>query len=134
MVDMYGEESYWDNRYNGVKEYFDWFHRYSGLKEYFAPYLKPEDLVLNLGCGNSRMAEEMFDDGYERCISIDFSANVVKTMNDKCRHKRDEFYYKKMDARALEFDDGMFDMVIDKGTLDCIFVRFFVSEKKIVWG
>merc|ERR1712196_409227 len=73
------------------------------------------------GCGNSRLAEEMFDDGFERIISIDFSANVVKMMNDKCRHKRDDFYYKKMDAKALEFEDGIFDCVIDKGTLDCIY-------------
>jgi len=45
------------------------------------------------------MAEEMFEDGFERVISIDFSANVVKLMSDKCRHKRDDFKYVKMDAR-----------------------------------
>ena len=123
MVDMYGDETYWDNRYNNpnAKEHFDWYHRYSGLKEYLTPSLKKEDLVLNLGCGTSRLAEEMYDDGYERVISIDFSENAVKIMSDKCRHKRDEFKYVKMDVKAMEFEEGTkFDLCIDKGTIDCI--------------
>ena len=123
MADMYGDETYWENRYAGpnAKEQFDFYHRYSGLKEYLTPYLKKEDLVLNLGCGTSRLAEEMYDDGFERVISIDFSATAVKIMSDKCRHKRDEFKYVKMDAKKIEFEEGYsFDLVIDKGTLDCI--------------
>jgi ubiquinone/menaquinone biosynthesis C-methylase UbiE len=124
MADMYGDENYWDNRYSTSKEFFDWFHRYSGLKEYLAPLVTKEDLILNIGCGVSRMAEEMFDDGFERVVSIDFAQNAVKMMSEKCRHKRDEFYYQKMDLRNLEFENGMFDCAIDKGTLDCLFVIF----------
>jgi hypothetical protein len=30
-----------------------------------------------------------------------------------------------MDARALEFEDGSFDVVIDKATLDSILVIYF---------
>ena len=31
-----------------------------------------------------------------------------------------------MDARAMEFEDGSFDVVVDKGTLDAILVIFNV--------
>jgi hypothetical protein len=26
-------------------------------------YVKREDIILNVGCGNSRLTEDMFDDG-----------------------------------------------------------------------
>ena len=32
-----------------------------------------------------------------------------------------------MDARILDFDEGSFDTIIDKGTLDCVLVK-----KKII--
>ena len=28
-----------------------------------------------------------------------------------------------MDARAMEFEDGVFDIALDKGTLDSVLVR-----------
>ena len=37
------------------------------------------------------MSEEMFQDGYERIISMDISENVVNFMMSKCRNKRDDF-------------------------------------------
>lgn len=51
---------------------------------------------MNVGCGVSRLAEEMYDDGYERIISCDISAAAVKLMNDKCKHKKDEFKCRAM--------------------------------------
>ena len=53
--------------------------------------IRKSDLILNVGCGVSRLAEEMYDDGFERVISSDINQAAVKMMNDKCRHKRDEF-------------------------------------------
>ena len=44
-------------------EPFDWFQRYSGIKELVGQYLKKSDKILNVGAGNSRLTEEMFEDG-----------------------------------------------------------------------
>lgn len=54
-------------------------------------------------------------------------------MNEKYKEKGSNFkcslliyYYIDifMDARAMEFEDGSFDVAIDKGTLDAILVRY----------
>jgi hypothetical protein len=34
-------------------EPFDWYQRFSGLKDLIAEVVKPDDKILNLGCGNS---------------------------------------------------------------------------------
>ena len=121
-MEQYGEETYWETRYQGLKDYFDWFHRWAGLREIVSSNVGKEDLILNIGCGNSRMSEEMFEAGYERIISTDISSAVVKFMTDKCRNKRDQFYYKQMDVtQSFEFETSQFDCVLDKGCLDCIF-------------
>ncbi len=90
-MDQYGEERYWEQRYAGVKDYFDWYQRWVCIKDILSNTIRKSDLILNPGCGVSRVAEEMYDDGFERIISIDINSASVKMMMDKCRHKRDEF-------------------------------------------
>ena len=90
-MDLYGEEKYWEARYAGVKDHFDWYQRWVSIKDTLAALLRKTDLILNAGCGISRLAEEMYDDGFERVISVDVSPVAVKFMSDKCRHKKDEF-------------------------------------------
>ena len=46
-------------------------------------YAEPEDYILNIGCGNSRMTEDMYYDGYETIMNIDMSRVVVEQMQDK---------------------------------------------------
>lgn len=41
-------------------------------------------------------------------------------MSEKCKDKGPNFKYLVMDVRALDFETGQFDCVIDKGTLDSI--------------
>lgn len=65
----------------------------------------------------------MYDDGFERVISVDVSPIAVKFLGDKCRHKKDEFKYETMDVKNLTFEEGKFDVVLDKATLDCFFVE-----------
>lgn len=44
-------------------EPFDWYQRYSGLKDLIGQYIKKTDHMLMAGCGNSRLTEDMFEDG-----------------------------------------------------------------------
>lgn len=106
-----------------MKDPFDWYQRWVTIKDLLVVSLRKTDLILNAGAGISRLAEEMYDDGFERIISVDVCPAAVKLMNDKCRHKKDEFKYDVMDIKNLTFEDSKFDVVIDKATLDCFFVK-----------
>ena len=57
---QYGKPEYWDERYARDPEPFDWYQRWSGIRDICMNYMKPSDNVLIVGCGNSRLGEEMY--------------------------------------------------------------------------
>lgn len=75
-----------------------------------------------MGAGNSRLSEEMHDEGYTTITNIDVSNVCIKAMKEKYKEKDDNFKYLLMDAKAMDFPEGSFDAVIDKATLDSVLV------------
>ena len=117
----YGKLEYWEDRYSKRTEPFDWYQVYTGIKEIISPLIEKENKILNVGCGNSRMSEEMYEDGYENITNIDFSNKAISQMEDRCRSKYPKLIFKMMDVTDMkDFETGTFNTVIDKGTLDSI--------------
>lgn len=116
---QYGKTSYWDERYTKDPEPFDWYQRYSGLAEIIQKYIKKDDSILMAGAGNSRLSEDMYEDGFNTITNIDISRVVVDQMVDKYRDKT-PLPYQQMNVCSLEFADESFDAVIAKGTMDAI--------------
>jgi SAM-dependent methyltransferase len=75
--------------------------------------------TLIVGCGNSDLSENMFDDGFTNQVSIDYSEVVIQKMNESLKDKP-AIKFEAMDCRDLRYKDSEFDMIIDKGTLDAI--------------
>ncbi|GMI28519.1 hypothetical protein TeGR_g258 [Tetraparma gracilis] len=116
---QYGKTAYWDERYTKDPEPFDWYQRYSGIRELIAQYIKKEDNVLVAGCGNSRLSEDMYEDGYSSVANIDISRVVVDQMTDKYKEKP-ALTWQQMNVCSLEFPDESFDAVIGKATMDAV--------------
>mmetsp|Transcript_55385 Transcript_55385/g.108420 ORF Transcript_55385/g.108420 Transcript_55385/m.108420 type:complete len:223 (+) Transcript_55385:253-921(+) len=118
---LYGKAEYWDERYTKDPEPFDWYQRWAGLKDTMMGVLQPSHRILNLGCGNSRLSEEMYEDGFHDITNIDISTIVIKNMQEKYQDKPGLSF---MQLNALDmkekFSDGLYDCVIDKGTMDSI--------------
>ena len=66
------------------------------------------------------MSEEMYEDGYEHITNIDISLTVIGQMTELYKDKCPNMVFKTMDVRSLQFDEGVFDCVVDKGTFDSI--------------
>jgi len=116
---QYGKTEYWDERYTRDAEPFDWYQRWAGLKDCLAEFLEQNHKILMLGSGNSRLSEEMYDEGYQNITNIDISDVVVKAMQEKYGDKPG-MTYAQMDAKVMSFDEEKFDVVFDKATLDSI--------------
>ena len=67
----------------------------------------------------SEISENMYDDGYHNIINVDISSVVISQMS-KRNAKRDLMVYKQMDVRDLKYENGTFDLEIDKSTIDAL--------------
>ena len=75
--------------------------------------------MLMAGCGNSRLSEDMFEDGFANISNVDISRVVIDQMGDKYKDKP-ALTFQQMNVCSLEFPDESFDAVIVKGTMDAI--------------
>lgn len=116
---QYGKTSYWDERYTKDPEPFDWYQRYSGIKDLIAQYVKKSDNILMGGCGNSRLSEDMYDDGFTTIANVDISRVVIDQMIEKYRDKP-TLTWQQMNVCALEFPDEAFDGCVMKAAMDGI--------------
>jgi len=118
----YSSLSYWENRYtNEHLEIFEWYQTYETLKEKIGEYFKTTDKVLNVGCGTSKFAEDLYIDDIKDVTNIDFSENAIKIMVEYYQEQQVEMNYKKMDVCEMtEFADKSFDVVFDKALLDAM--------------
>lgn len=126
----YGTKSYWDQRYSqeSVEDSFDWFKSYSDLADIIHELIPDKSSkILMLGCGNSKLSEDMWEDGYHNIVNTDYSKTVIEQM--RRRHEvRPEMEWHEMDVRELKFDDSSFDVAIDKGTMDAMMTSKDVWE------
>ena len=109
----YKLKEYWDTRFS-KEETFEWCKSYGDFKDLLCKHVRKSDRILMLGCGNSMLSEDMYNDGYRNIVNIDFSSIVVNNMKRKCQ--------------------GLVDMewivmVVEKETLDALLV-----EEKDVWN
>ena len=63
----------------------------------------------------------MYDAGIPDITNIDISEVVIKKMGARNFEKRPKMAFTQMDMLSMSFDDGTFDSVVDKGTLDAIY-------------
>ncbi|KAI5475725.1 S-adenosyl-L-methionine-dependent methyltransferase [Pseudohyphozyma bogoriensis] len=128
----YGKQAYWDERYAKEDQdaTFDWFQSYADIKHLIGPFMPrgKASKILVLGCGNSTLSADLYEDGYRNVTNIDFSSVVIDRLSKQHRDKP-EMKWIKGDVRSLPFEDGSYDVAIDKGTMDAM-----LAEKGDVWN
>jgi len=122
MTEDYSSLAYWEKRYtNEHLEIFEWYQTYDTFKEKIGEYIGTTDKILHVGCGTSKLAEDLYLDDIKDVTNIDFSENAIKIMNDYFQEQQVRMNYKKMNVLDMpEFGDKTFDVVFDKALLDTI--------------
>lgn len=100
-------------------EAFDWYQSYAGLQELLASSVPKDGRVLMAGCGNSRLSEEMAEDGYANIVNVDISGTVIDLMRERTSDVP-QVSFEVMDMCELSYEDESIDAVVDKGTLDSL--------------
>ncbi|KZT25251.1 S-adenosyl-L-methionine-dependent methyltransferase [Neolentinus lepideus HHB14362 ss-1] len=127
----YGTKEYWDKRYEKESDgtFFDWFKSYDDIAPLIRELIPDKtSRILMLGCGNSRLSEQMYNDGYNNIVNVDYSSVVIQQMRERHAIDRPEMEWHEMDVRALAFETDSFDVAVDKGTMDAM-----MTSKGDVW-
>jgi hypothetical protein len=76
----YSSLEYWDRRYTSEKnQSYDWLLQYTQIKPILYPRIHDnrDAEFLILGCGNSKLPEDLHKDGYKNQTCVDFSSVVI---------------------------------------------------------
>ena len=115
----YSSQDYWDHKYSEKDTIFEWLEDYSTLQSYITSRILRSDKILVPGCGNSAISADMYKDGYLNLYNIDFSPVCIEQMKKRFADM-DKMEWRVMDITKMDYDDEMFDTVLDKGTLDAL--------------
>lgn len=120
----------WDKFFTirGSDDTFEWYAEWPQLKTPLFSLLRSstsdaDDSSLQIlipGCGNSRLSEHLFDAGFRAITNIDFSKVVISDMLRRNVRDRPTMRWRVMDMTSMQFEDGTFDVVLDKGGLDAL--------------
>jgi 2-polyprenyl-3-methyl-5-hydroxy-6-metoxy-1,4-benzoquinol methylase len=78
--------------------------------------------ILVLGCGSSNLSPSLYrDEGYHYITNLDFSKVCIEEQR-ALNANLEDMDYVEMDAVEIGdvMDEGSFQMIIDKGCLDCV--------------
>lgn len=116
MSKGYGSREYWEERYGAASgEPEEWLQTFEVLQPLLERAVPRDARALVLGCGSSRLDEEMSARGWTDVISIDYAHGAMKG-----RTARAGLAFSIMDARRMAFADGSIGAIVDKGTLDAL--------------
>lgn len=73
-----------------------------------------------VGCGNSKLSEEMSNDGFMNITNCDISDNVILKMKDHYSVKFPLQEFAVIDATRMAYRTNSFDLCVDKGTFDAL--------------
>lgn len=145
----YGDPSYWSSVYKDFTpaQTFEWgrltlendlleYEYRAGLRHgesqstTFAETinLHPQDTnksVMMLGCGYSKLGEDMAEYGWQHISQVDMSSKAILDMSERCHEwiERDVMDCIEDDATVLSaFNAKTMDAVVDKGLVDTLFI------------
>ncbi|GAA6229378.1 methyltransferase-like protein 13 [Lates japonicus] len=120
-AEEFSSVQYWERFFKkrGEKA-FEWYGDYNKLCGVLHKYIKVQDKVLVVGCGNSELSEQLYDVGYKHLTNIDISETVVTHMNQRNAERRPGLTFQQVDATQTPYEDASYQAALDKGTLDAM--------------
>ncbi|OHT11419.1 Menaquinone biosynthesis methyltransferase [Tritrichomonas foetus] len=116
----YNEIDYWNTRYEREPEPFDWYQTWGRLRPIVLPAVSGRQNALDIGCGNSTLAADLLEDGFEHVVGYDASSVVIE-QNKQRYGNESRLEWICGDVTKMEkIESNKFDFVIDKGTIDSL--------------
>lgn len=117
----FSDPAYWKEFFAKRKSPFEWYGDWEQVGEVIERYLRPADRILQIGCGNSTLADKLWDCGFRQVTSIDTDAGVIRDQSARNAKHRPELQFLVADATKMPFESSSYNVLLDKGTLDALY-------------
>jgi SAM-dependent methyltransferase len=104
------QKLYWNN-VAPIKEFTTPFQM-----DIFRKYVNINARILDIGCGYGRTLKELYDNGYENCIGIDFSEKMI----ERGKNLYPNLSFEIMGKGKTKYCENTFDAIILLAVLTCI--------------
>lgn len=122
----FGRRGYWNAHYQSTRpgEAFAWYTGWLDLEPFWQALVPDQNAQILLpGIGNDGAMVDMFDSGYTRLDGFDYSVEAVSAAQRLFGERLDHGVCLRVaDARSMPYEDAAFDAVLDKGTLDAVYL------------
>jgi SAM-dependent methyltransferase len=123
VAQPFGRQEYWEGLYKeqDKSESFSWYAGWNDLEPFISEWIPRASKVLIPGVGIDSILTDMYDAGYEQLAAFDYAPESIA----HCQHMLGAdrtVDLRTADCRDLPYDSESFDAVIDKGTLDAVFL------------
>jgi SAM-dependent methyltransferase len=124
----FGRMDYWNKCYE-EDEHFSWYSEWNDIQPFFTELVpleleqdgtKQKPRVLLPGIGNDGSMVDMFDYGYTQMTAYDYAPEGVECAKRFFGDRKCDVQV--ADARNLPFENDSFDAILEKGTLDAIYL------------
>ena len=122
----YAKPEWWDGEYAKCSkdDNYEWFtgsYDDDFINLIISLIPSPESKIVHFGVGISRIQETLYDRGYHNITNNDVSEHCINLM------KESDTRGMKWDVvdilKPLPYEDGQFDVALDKGTLDALIIE-----------
>ncbi|VDN06065.1 unnamed protein product [Thelazia callipaeda] len=114
------DPAFWQVFYSSTQTPFEWYGGFDSAGFILKKYIKPTDKILQIGCGNSELASQLYDHGYRMVDSIDTDKGVIEQQIASNKSTRPELKFSCCSATSIDAPDEDYNVVVDKGTLDAL--------------
>lgn len=136
-VKEYGKEEYWRSRYSKDTSAFEWFVSLGDVRasnavidQVLKSRIASKARVLEIGCGTSTLSAELWDMGFRDITACDYQESVIKVQKERQLGTSRKVCYEVQDMRDLRYQDGVYDLVIEKGAIDALVCSSLDDAKK----
>eukprot|EP00960_Hanusia_phi_P033206 750342-Hanusia_phi.AAC.2 len=87
--------------------------------------------IMIVGCGSSKLSKILYDRGHKRITNVDIDESIIADMRRRYENEAPEMSWVACDitrAKGSLAEDEIFDLVLDKGTLDALLCADGVTD------
>ena len=121
VAEDFGRQEYWQEFYkSSSSEGFSWYAEWRELEPFIGEWAEKDFDILIPGIGSDTLVRDMYDSGYHSICAFDYAKESIEFCRNMLKERPVDLIV--ADATNLDFKSSSFDMILDKGTFDAIFI------------